>query len=88
MENAIGGPFMPVPSMSMILCVLISLPSARAAEPPVKPRNEKGAIRKGLAYVEGKSLAWLRQKKCASCHHVPMMVWVQRDARQRGFAID
>lgn len=79
---------MRVPLMTLIQCILISLPSARAAEPPVKPRDEKEGIRKGLAYVEGKSLNWLRQRKCASCHHVPMMVWVQRDARQRGFSID
>lgn len=78
---------MRIPSLLMTLCVL-ALPPARAADTAVPARDDKEAIRKGLAYVEGKSLSWLRQKKCASCHHVPMMVWVQRDARQRGFAID
>src|SRR5262249_48891413 len=68
--------FMRVPSLTMILCVLIALPATRAAEPPARPRDEREAIRTGLAYVEGKSLNWLRERKCASCHHVPMMVWV------------
>lgn len=52
------------------------------------PPDEKEVVSKGLSYVEQKSLAWLRERKCASCHHVPMMVWVQRDAQQRGLKID
>lgn len=79
---------MRVSMATVILCVPISLPTARAAEMPGTPCDENEAIRKGLAYVEGKSLNWLRERKCASCHHVPMMVWAQRDARVRGFTID
>src|SRR5262249_16131580 len=52
------------------------------------PLDLHEVVRKGLAYVEAKSMTWLREKKCASCHHVPMMVWVQRDAQRHGFAID
>jgi hypothetical protein len=66
---------------------VVALPAARA-QTPAKLPDEKEAVRKGLAYVEAKSLTWLRERKCASCHHVPMMVWAQRDARQRGFKID
>ncbi len=75
-------------SIVTIPCVLMSLSSAAAREPASKPPDDKEAIRKGLAYVETKSLTWLRQRKCASCHHVPFMVWAQREARQRGFKID
>lgn len=74
--------------MTIVLCVLTAATSASAADVPAKQSDEPAAIRKGLAYVEAKSLAWLRQRKCASCHHVPLMVWAQRDARQRGFKID
>src|SRR5262245_13440710 len=78
---------MHIPSLMMTLW-FVAVPPARAAETPVRALDDKEAIRKGLAYVEAKSLSWLRQRKCASCHHVPMMVWVQRHAQQRGFAID
>ena len=61
---------------------------AIADEPAVQPEGEKEAIRKGLAFVQTKGLDWLHVRKCASCHHVPQMVWVQRDAQARGFAID
>jgi hypothetical protein len=62
--------------------------TAIAGEPPAQAPDEKEAIRKGLSYVEQKSLSWLHERKCASCHHLPMMVWAQRDARLRGFTID
>jgi hypothetical protein len=74
-------------SIAIISGVVVSLSSARAQAPAKQP-DEPEAIRKGLAYLEDKALNWLRQRKCASCHHLPMMVWAQRDARQRGFKID
>lgn len=70
------------------LLVLIWLAGARAALPADTSSDVHEAARKGLAFVETKSLAWLRERKCASCHHVPFMVWAQREARERGFAID
>src|SRR5262245_49434312 len=74
-------------SIAIMIGVLIASQTARAQVPAGRP-EDKEAIRKGLAFVEEKSLAWLRERKCASCHHVPMMVWAQRDARRRGFKID
>jgi squalene-hopene cyclase-like protein len=71
-----------------VLAITLALSSVQAADKPAKEPDEQEAVRRGLAYVEGKSMAWLRQRKCASCHHVPMMVWAQRDARLRGFKID
>lgn len=79
---------MRVRPLTFILSLLVSSYCAHADESPKKAHDEKEAIRKGLAYVESKSLTWMRQRNCASCHHVPMMVWAQRDARQRGFQID
>lgn len=76
--------------ISVITCLALlsfSAQAVAAAEVESKPDQKEG-IRKGLAYVEGKSLTWLHDRKCASCHHLPFMVWVQRDARARGFAID
>src|SRR5215831_19214985 len=82
--------------VTIVLCGLFSLATVAAAEPIAapdpKPRTDApdgtDVVRKGIAFVEEKSLNWLHQRKCASCHHVPMMVWMQRDARQRGFKID
>src|SRR5215510_8221096 len=75
-------------TVALALCVVVAVSSASAGETPAQPPDEKEGIRKGLAYVEEKSLTWLHERKCASCHHLPMMVWAQRDARLRGFTID
>src|SRR6185436_5336939 len=68
--------------------LLLASSLASAGEPGQKEPAEKEAIRKGLAFVQTKGLDWLHVRKCASCHHVAQMVWVQRDAQARGFAID
>src|SRR5262245_47896983 len=74
----------------IVFAALVSLASslATAGERSRQAPDESDAIRKGLAFVETKGLNWLHERKCASCHHVPQMVWVQRDARARGFEID
>ena len=72
----------------VVLCLLISMSAACAEEPAGEPVTQEEAIRKGLGFVETKSVAWLRERKCASCHHVPLMIWVDREARQRGFKVD
>src|SRR5262249_26061826 len=73
--------------IAAVLPLLVAL-SAAVADEAVDPQDTKEAVRRGLAFVESKSLTWLHDRKCASCHHLPFMVWAQRDARARGFAID
>ena len=75
-------------SFLAVLVLLISVSAARADEPAGQPVTHDEAIRRGLGFVETKSMAWLRGRKCASCHHVPLMIWAQREARPRGFKID
>jgi squalene-hopene/tetraprenyl-beta-curcumene cyclase len=41
-----------------------------------------------MSYLEVKGLAWRREQKCSSCHHVPMMIWTQKEARRRGLQVN
>ena len=34
------------------------------------------------------SAAWLKTRKCAACHHVPMPLWALSEAERQGYAID
>ena len=34
------------------------------------------------------SAAWLKTRKCAACHHVPMPLWALGEAERQGYAID
>jgi len=46
------------------------------------------AVEKSLPYIEKKGVDWIANRKCASCHHVPFMIWSHREALDRGFAVD
>jgi hypothetical protein len=47
-----------------------------------------GAVRRGLAFVEKEGAWWKDERKCASCHHAPMMVWTLGEAKARGYAVN
>ena len=66
------------------LAVVLALTEASVAQVP----EANHAIEKSLRYLETRAVAWMQEKKCASCHHVPMMIWAHREARDRGFAIN
>lgn len=51
-------------------------------------RKADEAAGKGLAFLEKEGVAWTRKNKCSSCHHVPMMLWAQEEAREHGFGIN
>jgi squalene-hopene/tetraprenyl-beta-curcumene cyclase len=46
------------------------------------------AVEKSLAYLQAEGLRWKEEKKCASCHHVPFMLWAMSEAGRAGFAVD
>jgi squalene-hopene/tetraprenyl-beta-curcumene cyclase len=43
---------------------------------------------KGVSFLEREGVAWTKTHKCSSCHHVPMMLWSQREAVQHGVKIN
>lgn len=69
----------------VVLMPSVELLGAPPAEPP---RDVQAGILKGLSYLETNGIAWRRAQKCSSCHHVPMMIWTQQEARRRGFKVN
>ena len=45
-------------------------------------------VERSIPFLEKEGVAWLETKKCATCHHVPMMIWTHHEARQRGFKVN
>lgn len=64
------------------------VPSDQPAPPPPAPRDVRGAVRRGLPYVETVAAAWMRERKCNSCHTVTFLVWAHNQAAARGFDVD
>jgi hypothetical protein len=81
------------PGNLLLICALM-LYAAFAAhgEPaPTTPPSEaelRTVITKSLAYLARGSDAWMEEKGCNACHHLPQVLWNHREAKKRGFAID
>lgn len=73
-------------SLVAALPLLACLP-AHAAEPAVTPAQVRETVRKAVGYLDEEGVYWMKQRKCASCHHIPMMVWALNEAKDQGYAV-
>jgi hypothetical protein len=75
--------------------VLLGLCLARpalAGEPASTPRattpQAQQAVDRATKYLQKESGAWLKTRKCAACHHVPLPLWALAEAGRQGYVID
>src|SRR5262245_39800887 len=59
-----------------------------AAIPPATTQQIHQTVERAIGYLQTESAAWLKTRKCAACHHVPMPLWALGEAEQQGYAID
>jgi hypothetical protein len=78
--------------LSVLVLLLCLAPPALAGEPTAVPRattrQVHEAVDRAIGYLQAESAAWLKTRKCAACHHVPMPVWALGEAERQGYAID
>jgi hypothetical protein len=78
------------PLMNLAAISLIGL--IFAGDPQAGPAPDDAAVRKciehSLPFLEKGAVEWMQTKKCATCHHVPMMLWTHYEARRCGFAVN
>jgi hypothetical protein len=77
------------------LKVPLLLMTLAGATPPERPTDNEPterqihrAVEGSLGFLEKEGVAWIKQQQCASCHHIPVMVWALNEARNRGYRID
>jgi hypothetical protein len=59
-----------------------------AAEPnDVLERPLRQAVARSLPFLEQEGTAWMKQRKCIACHHVPYLLWAHRAAASHGFPV-
>jgi squalene-hopene/tetraprenyl-beta-curcumene cyclase len=63
-------------TIAFLLSVLASQDDARTA------------VERSLPYLEKEGLAWIRNRKCLSCHVVTFMLWSHEEARAKGIPVD
>src|SRR5690349_13997693 len=75
-----------------VVCTLAILGRSAAAEQSPKAlraeRQITQAVERSLPFLEKEGTAWMKQRKCIACHHVPYLLWAHNEAAARGFAID
>ncbi len=72
------------------LCCLGSMLAAVRAEEPTRVSDEavREAVSRSLPFLEKEGLAWMNDRGCMSCHHVPFLLWSHRAAQSHGMTVD
>jgi len=73
----------PLTATAVLFALAARLPAADAV-----PADVQKAAERSLAFLAKDGLAWKENRKCASCHHVPMTLWSLNEARRSGYAVD
>lgn len=48
----------------------------------------RAAIIRSLPFLKSDGVAWMEERNCMSCHHVPFLIWTHRLAQAKGFKVD
>ncbi len=79
-------------SLAVFLLTLCLSQFALADEPASVPsatsQQIQQTVERAIGYLQTESAAWLKTRKCAACHHVPMPLWALSEAQRQGYAID
>jgi hypothetical protein len=56
--------------------------------PAATPQQIQQTVERAIGYMQTESATWMKTRKCAACHHVPMVLWSLSEADRQGYAID
>ena len=48
----------------------------------------RDSVSRALPFLEKEGVAWMEERNCMSCHHVPFLLWSHRAANASGLPID
>lgn len=72
-------------SIPLLISLTLIVATVKAEE---APPDVKAAIDKGLAFLAKEGTAWKTERKCSSCHQVPMALWSLSEAKNLGYSVD
>jgi squalene-hopene/tetraprenyl-beta-curcumene cyclase len=74
--------------LTLCICALASGTQGQGVAEIPDPVHLRQSIDKGLNFIITRGDAWMQDKNCNSCHHLPEMLAAHRAAKSRGFAVD
>lgn len=48
----------------------------------------RAAVIRSLPFLKSGGVAWMEERSCMSCHHVPFLLWTHRLAQAKGFEVN
>lgn len=66
----------------------VALADEPAAIPRATTQQVHQSVERAIGYLQTESATWLKTRKCAACHHVPMPLWALSVAERHGYPID
>jgi hypothetical protein len=77
------------PAKPAVLLAMVLFGGLAHAEESLLTRTQlSNAVQRSLILLEGEGVAWMKERGCASCHHVPFLLWTHNEAKARGFPVD
>jgi hypothetical protein len=70
-----------------VLSLFFSAGRAQAPDNPAEEAQARRAVEQSLPFLEREGVAWMKEKACASCHHVPFLLWSHNEAGARGVRV-
>ena len=59
-----------------------------AGQPSPFAVKVRKAVQRSTGYLAREGVTWMQKQQCASCHHIPFMVWALNEAREHGYPIE
>jgi hypothetical protein len=72
----------------LLMTLAIANPPEQAIERGLSERRVHVAVEASTRFLEKEGVRWMKQQQCASCHHLPAMVWALNEARTQGYLIN
>jgi hypothetical protein len=80
---------MPSLSLAILLTAVASpAPPGRPPEEQTSGPQLRQVVQRSTEFLEKEGAAWMKKQQCASCHHIPVMVWALNEARHRGYRVN
>ncbi len=76
--------------LCVVLLLVVWLNVVTRADDALPPNDlaVREAVSRSLPFLEKEGVAWMDDRGCMSCHHVPFLLWSHRAAQAHGLTVD
>jgi hypothetical protein len=72
----------------LLITIVASVSMASSPSGSPSSLEVRQSVERGLSFLERDGLAWMKKQQCASCHHIPLMIWGLGEGRKHGYPVN